>query len=96
MGAIRARLVAAVVSAVLAGLLSWIARHFGEDVAGLLSPSLAKIVEGLAEATFEVALVVWYAVIHPAIQKRINPTGAFTTPAAHGLEQAAGLARRRL
>lgn len=76
--AIRARLVAIIVGAIAAALTTWL----GVEASQELVPSLTQIIDG----AFGVLLLVFYAVIHPAIQKRTNPTGAMTKEAANKLE----------
>lgn len=81
MQAIRSRLVAIVASALLAGLSSLGVRG--------ITPELSAEVGVWVNHTFELVLFVGYAVIHPWLQARLNPTGAFTAEAAQGLERAA-------
>jgi hypothetical protein len=81
MQAIRARLAAILASFLLAGLSSLGVRG--------LTPELGAEVQAWVDHTFELALLLGYAVIHPWLQARLNPTGAFTREAARGLEHAA-------
>lgn len=83
--AIRARLVAIIVGALAAALTTWL----GVEVSEELVPSLTSFVDG----AFGVLLLVYYAVIHPAIQKRTNPTGAMTKEAANNLEAVAHVSK---
>lgn len=81
MKAIRARLAALVASLILATLATW---GIGE-----ITPEMAAEVEAWVEHTFEILLFLGYAVIHPWLQKRWNPTGAMTGEAARKLEHVA-------
>lgn len=80
MQAIRSRLVAVAVSAALAAL--------GSMGVGEISPELGAELEGWLSHTFELLLFIGYSVIHPWLQARLNPTGAYTRAAARGLERA--------
>jgi len=87
MTSIRARL-----AAVAAGwLLALIATHGIAEI----TPELAASVRAWVDHTFEIALFLGYAVVHPWLQKRWNPTGAYTGEAARRLEHAAHLDVRR-
>lgn len=81
MNAIRARLAALVASFLIARLATW----------GLVeaTPELAAQVEEWLIHTFEVFLLAGYAIVHPWLQKRLNPTGAMTGEAARRLERLA-------
>lgn len=81
MKAIQARLAAILASALVAALASW-------GLADVGSEGTTRI-EAWVNHTFELVLFVGYAVIHPWLQKRWNPTGAFTGEAARKLEHAA-------
>lgn len=81
MRAIRARLAALLGSVTAAAL---VAR--GVDA---LTPGGAGELEALLAHTFELVLLLGYAVVHPWLQKRWNPTGAFTGEAARRLESVA-------
>lgn len=81
MRAIRARLAALLASVVMAALAARGVRA--------LSPETAGEVERLLAHTFELVLLLGYAVVHPWLQKRWNPTGAFTGEAARKLEHVA-------
>lgn len=85
MNAIRARLAALFASLVVALLASW-----GVDD---LTPEGATRIEAWVEHTFELVLFLGYAVLHPWLQKRWNPTGAFTAEAARRLEHVAHVNR---
>lgn len=80
MKAIRARLAAILASFLVAALVSW-------GISG--TPELEAQLRTWAEHTFDLLLFVGYAVVHPWLQKRWNPTGAMTGEAARRLEQAA-------
>jgi hypothetical protein len=83
MRSIRARL-----AALVAGyLLALLASHGVAEV----TPELAEQVRGWVEHTFEVVFLLGYAVVHPWLQKRWNPTGAFTGEAARRMEAVAGV-----
>lgn len=82
MMAIRTRLVAVLASLIVAALVSW-------GVNG--TPELTQQVQSWVGHTFDLLLFVGYAVIHPWLQKRWNPTGAMTSEAARRLEQVAHL-----
>jgi uncharacterized membrane protein len=85
MKSIRARL-----AALAAGyLLALLATHGLAEV----TPDLAARVQSWVEHTFELVLFVGYAVVHPWIQKRWNPTGAYTGEAARKLEHMAHVER---
>lgn len=85
MRSIRARL-----AALAAGyLLALLATHGVAEI----TPELAARVQVWVEHTFEVVFLVGYAVVHPWIQKRWNPTGAYTAEAAHRLEHMAHVGR---
>ena len=85
MKSIRARL-----AALAAGyLLALLATHGVAEI----TPELAARVQAWVEHTFEVVFLVGYAVVHPWIQKRWNPTGAYTGEAARQLEHVAGVGR---
>jgi len=43
------------------------------------------------EHGFELLFLLGYAIIHPWLQKRWNPTGAYTGEAARRLEHVAGV-----
>ena len=81
MNAIRTRIAAVVASALVAGLGAW-------GVAEV-TPELAGKLERWLDHTFELLLLIGYAVVHPWLQKRLNPTGAFTRQAARELERVA-------
>lgn len=81
MKAIRARLAALAASFILATLASWGVRD--------VSPEGLALVETWINHTFELVLFLGYAVVHPWLQKRWNPTGAFTGQAARRLEHVA-------
>lgn len=83
MKSIQARLAAILASYLVALLVS---HGFTE----LPADSTARI-EGWLGHTFELVLFIGYAVVHPWLQKRWNPTGAYTTGAARRLEQVAHL-----
>jgi hypothetical protein len=86
MRSIRARL-----AAIAAGyLLAMLATQGVAEV----TPELAANVQAWVDHTFEVVLFLGYAVIHPWIQKRWNPTGAYTGEAARRLETVAHVPRR--
>ncbi len=86
MRSIRARL-----AALAAGyLLAMLATHGVAEV----TPELAAKVHAWVDHTFEVVLFAGYAVIHPWIQKRWNPTGAYTGETARRLETVAHVPRR--
>lgn len=87
MQAIRARLAAILASFILAGLSS-LGIH-------RITPELATEVQAWVNHTFELMLLVGYAVIHPWLQARLNPTDAFTREAVRRLEHA-GEAREGL
>lgn len=80
MRAIRARLAALLASVVMAFLASRGVRGAGADGGEM---------EVLLAHTFELVLLLGYAVLHPWLQKRWNPTGAFTGEAARKLEHVA-------
>ena len=80
MMAIRTRLVAILAGFIVATLVSW-------GLAG--TPELATQVQGWVSHTFDLLLFLGYAVVHPWLQKRWNPTGAMTGDAARRLEQVA-------
>lgn len=79
--AIRARIVALLASAVIATLTSWGIRGLGPEAHGL--------VETWVNHSFDLLLFLGYVVLHPLLQRRINPTGAITTTAARKLEEVA-------
>jgi hypothetical protein len=81
MNAIRARLAAVVTSSILAALASWGVREASPEVTGALS--------AWVNHTFDLLLMIGYAVVHPWLQRRLNPTGAFSGEAARRLEHAA-------
>jgi hypothetical protein len=81
MRAIRARLAALLAALVVAALAAR-----GVDAA---TGPRAGETEALLAHTFEVLLLLGYAVLHPWLQKRWNPTGAFTGEAARRLESVA-------
>ncbi|HEX2093309.1 MAG TPA: hypothetical protein VHG28_12955 [Longimicrobiaceae bacterium] len=85
MRAIRARLAAIVASFIVAGLVS---RGIAD------SPELGARVEAWVAHTFELLFFLGYAILHPWLQKRWNPTGAMTGEAARELERVAALPRR--
>ena len=85
MRSIRARL-----AAILAGLI--IASLTTRGVGGLTDETTAQVTRWL-EHTFEVMFLLGYAVVHPWLQKRWNPTGAYTTEAAYRLEHVARVGR---
>ena len=85
MRSIRARLAAIVAGYLLAMLTT---RGVAE-----VTPELAANVQAWVDHTFEVVLFLGYAVIHPWIQKRWNPTGAYTGEAARRLETVAHVSR---
>lgn len=81
MQAIRARLIAVVVSFLMALLVS----------AGVgQAPELGPTVQAWVSHTFDLLILIGYAVIHPWIQRHLNPTGAFTSAAAAELETVVG------
>jgi len=87
MKSIRSRL-----AAVVAGyLIALLASH---GVARI-TPELADTLREWVDHTFELAFFVGYAVVHPWLQKRWNPTGAYTGEAARKLEMAAHVETRR-
>ncbi|HEU0052188.1 MAG TPA: hypothetical protein VFQ39_03380 [Longimicrobium sp.] len=86
MKAIRARLAALLASFIVAALAS-------RGVRGLDDGSTAELARWL-DHTFELVLLLGYAVVHPWLQRRWNPTGAFTGEAARKLEVAAHVDRR--
>ncbi|MDP9349767.1 MAG: hypothetical protein M3P24_11605 [Gemmatimonadota bacterium] len=86
MNAIRARLVAIVASFLIALLVN---RGLVE-----MTPELTTKVEAWVSHTFELVLFLGYAVLHPWLQKRWNPTGAFTGEAARKLEHVARVSGR--
>ena len=81
MSAIRPRLIAILAGFLLARLATW----------GLVevTPETSAELERWLDHSFELLMLVGYAVIHPWIQKRLNPTGAMTTDAARQLEKLA-------
>jgi hypothetical protein len=81
MKAIRARLAAILASFMVAMLVN---RGLAEA-----SPEVTSRVEMWLDHTFELLLFLGYAVLHPWLQKRWNPTGAFTGEAARKLEHVA-------
>ncbi|HEX2188982.1 MAG TPA: hypothetical protein VHG51_08805 [Longimicrobiaceae bacterium] len=85
MKAIRARLAAIVASFLVAALVSW-------GISG--TPELEAQLRIWTEHTFDLLLFLGYAVVHPWLQKRWNPTGAMTGDAARRLEQVARTAER--
>lgn len=87
MRAIRARLAALVAALVVATLASW-------GVEGLDAETTALVARWL-DHTFELVMLVGYAVVHPWLQKRWNPTGAMTGEAARKLEITAHVDARR-
>jgi hypothetical protein len=80
MKAIRARIAAILASFLVAALVSW-------GMSG--TPELEVQLRTWAEHTFDLLLFLGYAVVHPWLQKRWNPTGAMTGDAARRLEQVA-------
>lgn len=78
MRSIRARL-----AAIAAGYLLAMLATLG---VAEITPELEANVRAWVDHTFEVVLFLGYAVVHPWIQKRWNPTGAFTGEAARKLE----------
>lgn len=86
MRAIRARLAALAASFLVAALVSW-------GVQG--TPELTAQVQAWVEHTFELLLFLGYAILHPWLQKRWNPTGAMTGEAARRLEHVAHVQRTR-
>lgn len=80
MMAIRTRLAAILASFIVATLVS---RGLAE------TPELTAQVQGWVNHTFDLVLFLGYAVVHPWLQKRWNPTGAMTGEAARRLEQVA-------
>lgn len=80
MKAIRARLAAILASFLVAALVSW-------GMSG--TPELEVQLRAWAEHTFDLLVFLGYAVVHPWLQKRWNPTGAMTGDAARRLEQVA-------
>ena len=81
MRAIRARL-----AALIAGYLMALLATQGLAEA---TPELASRIQEWVDHTFELVLVVGYAVVHPWLQKRWNPTGAFSGEASRRLEHVA-------
>lgn len=81
MKAIQARLAAILASFIIAALV-----NHGITEA---TPELTGRVETWLNHTFELLLFLGYAVLHPWLQKRWNPTGAFTGEAARKLEHVA-------
>ncbi len=86
MNAIRARLVAIVASFLIALLVN---RGLVE-----MTPEVSAKIEMWVSYTFELVLFLGYAVLHPWLQKRWNPTGAFTGEAARKLEHVARVSGR--
>ena len=82
MKAIRARLAALLASLILASLA---AHGAGEAT----DETVTRLAQWL-DHTFEVVFLLGYAVVHPWLQKRWNPTGAYTAEAALRLERVAG------
>jgi hypothetical protein len=83
MKSIRARL-AALAAGYLLALLS---------TSGMaeISPELSAQLHAWVEHTFELLFLAGYAIVHPWLQKRWNPTGAYTGEAARKLEHVAGV-----
>jgi hypothetical protein len=81
MRAIRARLAAILASLIVASLTA-------RGVGGLTDDTATQLARWL-EHTFEVVFLLGYAVVHPWLQKRWNPTGAYTGEAARRLESVA-------
>lgn len=80
--AMRARLVAVVVGWLLALLIS----------AGVAqTPELSAVLQEWVSRTFDLLMFLGYAVVHPLIQRYINPTGAFSSTAAAELETMVGV-----
>ena len=86
MNAIRARLAAAAASFLLASAGAAGVQEF--------SPEMTNRLTGWLEHTFELVLFVGYAVLHPLLQKRSNPTGAMSDAAARDLERVLTPAQR--
>lgn len=82
MHAIRSRLAAIVASYLLTLIASWGVTE--------VTPELAASVQQWAAHTFEVFFIIGYAVVHPWIQRYLNPTGAFDQEVARQLTTAAG------
>lgn len=80
MKAIRARLAAILASFLVAALVS-------SGMSG--TPELEAQLHTWVEHSFDLLLFLGYAVVHPWLQKRWNPTGAMTNDAARRLEQVA-------
>jgi hypothetical protein len=78
MPAIKSRLAALAASLIIATLASW--------GIGSSNNELRNLIEVWVSHSFDVMLVLGYAVLHPWLQKRTNPTGAITTEAARKLE----------
>ncbi|MBW3630043.1 MAG: hypothetical protein KY464_12190 [Gemmatimonadetes bacterium] len=81
MNTIRARLAAVAASFLIALLVN---RGLVE-----VTPELTAEIEVWVHHSFELVLFLGYAVLHPWLQKRWNPTGAFTGEAARRLEHLA-------
>jgi hypothetical protein len=79
MNAIRARLIAILAGYLLARLATW----------GILeaTPQTTADMQLWLNQAFELLMLVGYAVVHPWIQKHVNPTGAMTAESARQLEQ---------
>jgi hypothetical protein len=84
---VRARLAALALSLLLAVLAARLAAGGEGPATGVMGT--------VREHAFEVALLLGYAVLHPWLQKRWNPTGAFTGVAARKLELVAHVDARR-
>lgn len=87
MRAIRALLAALLASLAMAALAAR-----GVDA---LVPGGAGELEAMLTHTFELVLLAGYAVVHPWLEKRWNPTSAFTGEAARRLENVAHLGPQR-
>jgi len=85
MKSVRARL-----AAILAGYLVALLATWG---VAEVTPELARGIEAWVEHTFELVFLFGYAVVHPWLQKRWNPTGAYTGEAARRLEHVARVER---
>lgn len=81
MKTIQARLAAILASYVVALL---VAHGFAD-----LPPDGTARIEAWIGHTFDLVLLLGYAVVHPWLQKRWNPTGAYTGVAARRLERVA-------
>ena len=83
MNAIRARLAALLAATVIAALTRW-------GLTGLDQTAHQELAVWL-NGSFDVVLFAGYAVVHPWLQRRWNPTGAFTEDAARKLAKSADI-----